>query len=109
MPIRPENRGRYPADWPAISRRIRFERAGGWCEFCRIAENGRPHPVTGSIVVLTVAHLDNTPENCTDENLAAMCRRCHLTYDAAIHRRNRAETLRARKAAGDLFSKENAP
>lgn len=31
-PIRPENRGRYPDDWPAISARIRFERAGGRCE-----------------------------------------------------------------------------
>lgn len=27
MPIRPENRDRYPKDWPEISRRIRFERA----------------------------------------------------------------------------------
>lgn len=27
MPIRPENRARYPADWPEISRRVR-EAAG---------------------------------------------------------------------------------
>jgi hypothetical protein len=32
MPILPENRARYPADWPEISNRIRFERAGGRCE-----------------------------------------------------------------------------
>jgi hypothetical protein len=60
MPIAPENRGRYPADWPAISRRIRFERAGNKCEQCG-ATNHAPHPVTGSRVVLTVAHLDHTP------------------------------------------------
>lgn len=32
MPIRPENRDRYPADWKEISKRIRFGRAGGACE-----------------------------------------------------------------------------
>lgn len=32
MPIRPENRDRYPADWRDISHRIRFDRAGGRCE-----------------------------------------------------------------------------
>lgn len=34
MPIRPENRGRYPKDWPEISR-ARKEAAGWHCEFCR--------------------------------------------------------------------------
>jgi hypothetical protein len=32
------------------------------------APNGAPHPVTGSRVVLTVAHLDHTPENCEAHN-----------------------------------------
>ena len=39
MPIRDENKNRYPADWPAISKRIR-ERAGNRCEQCGV-ENGR--------------------------------------------------------------------
>ena len=34
MPIRPELRALYPPDWPQISRRIRFERAGNRCEWC---------------------------------------------------------------------------
>lgn len=38
MPIRPEFRPLYPPDWPELSRRIRFERAGGRCQRCR-----RPH------------------------------------------------------------------
>jgi hypothetical protein len=38
MPIKREMRGFYPADWPAISQRVRFERAGGICQDC-----GRPH------------------------------------------------------------------
>jgi hypothetical protein len=38
MPIRPEFRALYPPNWPALSRRVRFERAGGRCQGCR-----RPH------------------------------------------------------------------
>jgi hypothetical protein len=38
MPIRPENRARYPADWAIISARVRAE-AGNVCEWCR-APNG---------------------------------------------------------------------
>ena len=38
MPIRPENRGFYPIDWPQLSHVIRFDRAGGRCERC-----ARPH------------------------------------------------------------------
>lgn len=119
MPIKAENRSRYPSDWKAISERIRFERAGGQCECkgeCgvdhsrpvwlkdRMAEiqrcsalHDRPHPVTRSRVVLTVAHLDHVPENCDPENLRAMCQRCHLRYDARHHASNAAATRRRRK------------
>lgn len=38
MPIRPENKSRYPADWPQISERVRNE-AGQKCEWCK-APNG---------------------------------------------------------------------
>lgn len=98
MPIRPENRARYPAEWPAISRAVR-EEAGDRCEGspaypdCR-AENGRPHPVTGSRVVLTVAHLDHQPENVERSNLRAWCQRCHNTYDAPHRRRTRVARAR---------------
>jgi N6-adenosine-specific RNA methylase IME4 len=114
MPIRPENRARYPRDWRAISLRIRKERAGDRCECqgeCghdhagRCPEiNGQPNSITGSIVVLTVAHLDDTPENCADENLRAMCQRCHLAYDRHTHIANLRETLSRRRiqAAGNL-------
>jgi hypothetical protein len=54
-------------------------------------------------IVLTVAHLDHTPENCADDNLKALCQRCHLRYDHEHHMKNARETRRAGKAVADLF------
>lgn len=110
MPIRPENRDRYPTNWPEISRAIKEDRAQGRCE-CR-GECGRPYlhldrdercrnhhgqPAydTGSRVVLTTAHLDHTPENCDPTNLKAMCQGCHLHYDREHHAQTRRETRAA--------------
>ena len=56
MPIKPENRGRYPANWKEIRAAI-LERADNKCEFCGI-ENYAVRD--GSRVVLTIAHLDTT-------------------------------------------------
>ena len=89
----PMQRDLYPADWEEISRRIRFERAGGCCEWCG-AVHGAIHPETGSRVILTVAHLDHDPANCDDDNLVALCQRCHLGYDAEEHALHAAETRR---------------
>lgn len=38
MPIRPENRSRYPADWKLRSRFVRFVRARGRCEWCGVEQ-----------------------------------------------------------------------
>ena len=101
MPIK--DRSLYPSNWKDITASIR-ERAGNRCEGspaypdCR-AENGQPHPVTGSKVVLTVGHLDHTPGNCEPGNLRAWCQRCHVTYDAQYHAQNAAATRRARREA----------
>lgn len=117
MPIRPENRSRYPKDWKEISLRIRFERAGGQCECtgecgqdhggrCK-ARHGHAHPETGSTVVLTTMHLNHVPEDCADENLMAGCQRCHNRYDApkrleGIKRRKEAERRKVMETAGQL-------
>lgn len=102
MPIRPENRARYPGNWKAIRRAI-LTQAGHRCE-CRgecgsgctalhgprCAELDR-RPALGfrGRVVLTVAHLDHQPENCRRANLRAYCQRCHLSYDSEHHQRSR--------------------
>jgi len=55
-------------------------------------------------IVLTVAHLDHTPENCADENLRAWCQRCHNRYDASKRRAGIAARAFATRACGDLFA-----
>ncbi|MEM7326140.1 MAG: HNH endonuclease [Actinomycetota bacterium] len=80
--------------WELISAVVRHVRAGGRCEWCGpvngsevlSASSGRSYRV-----ILTVAHLDHDTSNSLDpENLAALCQRCHLTYDAPMkHARRR--------------------
>lgn len=90
MPIKPENKARYPDDWERRSRFVRFYRAKNRCEWCG-AKNREPHPVTGSKVVLTTAHVfDKRPEVADLLNLAALCQRCHLRHDAKDRKKNSA-------------------
>lgn len=123
MPLRPSERARYPKNWKSISADIR-RRSGGQCEclgecgsghhhwWVRLGRydadilsprcpnlNREPSQFTGSLVVLSVAHLDHTPENCDDTNLRAMCQSCHLNYDREHHAETRARTLAARLEA----------
>lgn len=106
MPIRSEDRARYPAEWPLINLWVRV--CAGWrCEWCP-AVQGEPHPVTGSRVVLTVAHLNHTPEDVTPNNLRALCQKCHLGYDKDHHQRTRRRTLIAEMGTPDLMEQANA-
>ena len=104
MPILKEHRDLYPKNWKNISQRIRFDRAGGRCEFeesgarCT-AEHGKPHPTTGSTVVLTTMHLDHDPTNCEDGNLLAACQLHHNRYDRAHRNETRQRRIREAKGA----------
>ena len=110
----PMDYSRYPESWKAISWHIRNDRAEWACEWCG-AVHGEHHPITGSIVILTVAHLGTplTPGgpptskhdkmDVREENLAALCQRCHLRYDRDEHAANAAATRhRKRREAGQL-------
>lgn len=130
MPIKPENKKRYPANWKTEIRPKILERANNCCENCGVAnkslliyrnnklddiiepsdfvyelhkhdagktwttyENGKLIRYRKALVVLTIAHLDHTPENCNEDNLRAWCQRCHNKYDA----KHRAETRQRQK------------
>jgi hypothetical protein len=98
-PIRPECAALYPADWKAISAKVRFERAESQCECsgeCGLHRGRRceekhlePAKWARGKVVLTVHHLDHHPEHCEDGNLKAMCQRCHLRCDRQHHKTSR--------------------
>ena len=93
MPIKPENRSRYPGNWNEIRKGI-LTRAGNRCEWCGV-RNGEPHPITGAKVILTVMHLNHKPEDCRKENLKAACQKCHNGYDAEHRKKTRRNTLHA--------------
>jgi hypothetical protein len=133
MPIRPENRARYPKDWPDIRARIRA-RSGNQCECtgqCGVRHpdyvyvsadadvgvvrmpnrcgvwNGAPiDEFEGPCIVLTVAHLDHQPENNADTNLLHLCQGCHNRYDAPMRAAGIKARRRAERASGDLFQCE---
>ena len=92
-------RSLYPPDWRAISLRIR-ERDKWRCRWCA-ARQGEPHPVTGSRVVLTVAHLNHEPSDCREANLLSLCQKCHNDYDRPM-RQAHARVTRAAKKGGQL-------
>ena len=119
MPIRPENKARYPKNWKQIREQI-LARSGHSCEgspaypHCRVPNYSYRNNTTGEVttetdiievwkladgnkvsrIVLTIAHLDHIHENCDPANLRAWCQRCHLKYDAAHHAVNSAKTRR---------------
>lgn len=129
MPIKPENRARYPKNWRDIVAQVR-ERSGNRCEGsplypdCRAPNGWIRNRRTGeltedgmlaeawefadgdkvSVIVLTTGHLDHAPENCDLENLRHWCQRCHLAYDAEHHKQTAYATRKARAQTGDMFT-----
>jgi hypothetical protein len=108
--LMPMDRSLYPKNWEAIAYRIK-DRANWCCQECR-RQCKRPDQdwseflscgcVSGEMeakptrFILTVAHLNHIPSDCSDENLRALCTVCHLRYDArqmALKRRLKRERL----------------
>ena len=73
-----------------------------WCD----GPNGA-HVLRIVRIILTVAHLDHVPENCADDNLKALCQRCHNLYDAKMRRAGIRE--RAFADQFDMFPTPGAP
>lgn len=87
-----------------MPRRMRAAQDHSWTTTLRRAPRRACEVGAKGKIVLTVAHLNHTPEDCRDENLKAMCQRCHLRYDHDHHQRNAYETRRKGKAAKDIFA-----
>ena len=101
MPIKPENKSLYPANWAEIRSRIR-ERAGDKCENCGVVNHSWINRLTREMcisdeydairVICTTAHLDHDPRNCNNNNLKFLCQRCHNRYDINHRKETRRNT-----------------
>lgn len=89
MPIRYKL---YHKKWRLICRLIKKRAGEVRCENEVIAEaicegegcgaiNRQLHPITGSRVLINVAHLDRDRRKNRFDRLKALCQRCHLRYD----------------------------
>jgi len=85
----PTNHKDYPPNWHEIALRIKAK-ANWKCQKCHAEHN----PVKG--IQLGVHHKDGQPSNCSDSNLIALCRKCHLMEQMKI------ETYKSRKAKEEL-------
>lgn len=96
MPIKPENKARYPKNWNSEIRPKILKRANNRCEMCGVENHTyRFNPKTGKMayIVLTIAHIyDEDPSNVDENNLKALCQRCHNGLDAEMRARHRAES-----------------
>src|SRR3954469_8653485 len=93
---------KYHKKWRLISYLVRVRRAKNKCEQCG-ALHGAPHPVTGTIVILTTAHLDRNRQNNRFWNLKALCNRCHLMHDMPQHVYSRKYGRETQYLNGKLF------
>jgi heterodisulfide reductase subunit B len=93
---------KYHPKWSLISYLVRTVRAKNRCERCGAA-NHQPHPVTGSMVYLTTAHLDRNRDNNRFWNLRALCQRCHLSHDRNQHNHARKYGRETQYLNGKLF------
>lgn len=103
MPIRRDYRAFYGREWRDGIRPKILKRAGGLfdakgkylgeakCELCGAMDRQAYIDLIGFTrwVQIGVAHLDHDPGNNKPGNLKALCRKCHLNYDAKHHKQTR--------------------
>lgn len=117
MPIHPDRRKLYPGGSPTSPemkalRALVLDRGGNRCEGtpqnpdCR-AENGQPHPITGSNVVLTTAHMDWDEAHADPERCRALCQRCHNQWDSPQRQKNARRTRFNKIGQPDLLPRED--
>lgn len=55
-------------------------------EFNEFGDGLGPNGERAIVIVLTIAHLNHQPDDSRDENLQALCQRCHNRLDVASRR-----------------------
>jgi len=107
MPIKKENRHKYPKDWKE-SRKAHLEKCKYHCELCyaphgELIQRNKESPALwwswcmadlarwskGIKVVLTRAHINQDPTDNRPCNVLMLCQRCHNKIDAPYRSKNR--------------------
>lgn len=102
----------YPPNWkteirPRILERCKDEHGIERCEHCGIRNGAELQRIISKrermvVVVLTIAHLNHDTTDNRDENLAALCQKCHNTYYVRHRAKNRANTLDRKRGQSTL-------
>lgn len=124
MPIKPEKRILYPANWKEIVALVR-KRSKNRCELCAAPNEwyiarwddcpsrydccGKDAEIFKGLkgivkVVLTVAHINQDPTDNRPANLLHLCQRCHNRIDLPYRMVNAARTRASKK--GKKFFEE---
>lgn len=117
----PVNINKYPKNWSTEIRPAVLARDNNRCAFCGVTNYAvkvdgqvlyqggsyadarewskkQTTDLNVSVVVLTIAHLhDPDPKNCSMDNLAALCQKCHNQHDRPMRLKNAAETRRKKR------------
>jgi 5-methylcytosine-specific restriction endonuclease McrA len=125
----PVDKSKYPPNWASEIRPRIIERDGHKCKFCGVPNhavgwrdyrgewNKLSEGHLGDMetefaqesgykvikIVLTIAHLDQNTKNNNDENLAALCQKCHLNHDKSQHILNARKTREIKQGLQRLF------
>ena len=84
----PVDWSKYPPNWKEIATAIKD--AAGWrCEDCGKQCRFPGEPFDTHRRTLTVAHINHVEMDCADENLVALCPKCHFAYDETRKRMQR--------------------
>ena len=115
---------KYPDNWKTEIRPRILKRDENKCKFCGIRnytigwrddtgkfEECNPLYISEFLpsdrkeikIILTVAHLDHKLDDHSDENLAALCQKCHLDYDIEQNNINRIKNKDDRTGQVNMF------
>lgn len=106
MPIPNELRKLYRGPAYRARRRRALERSEYCCTKCGLLSGAiyfSRHAGRMVEVQLGMAHLDGNTHNWSEENLAMLCRRCHLLHDAGQHKQTRCVRKDAKRPMTPLF------
>lgn len=110
-----KNKHRYPENWSDVIRPAILKRDNFKCDGCGVKHRSTGYyDFSGKFIecdefmvkwakekgfkvqkiFLQIAHLDQDPSNCSEDNLKSKCPKCHLNFDRAFNNIKRLQRKR---------------